>query len=53
MKVKIVVDGCDDETSVTLDVTKEERYFVDKLATLITMTSDSGCQPRMTVTDEE
>lgn len=53
MRVKIVVDGCDDETKVTLDVTKEEKIFVEKLASLITETSKHGCQPRMKVTEEE
>ena len=48
MTVEINVFGCDDATTIQLDVTDEEAAFLDKVAGLITKASTYKCQPTMT-----
>lgn len=47
----ITVSGCDDSTTVTMDVTEPEFEFLRRLAEQITAASSYGCQPRMSLDD--
>lgn len=47
--VKITVDGCDDYTEVTMQMTDAELAFLQKVAAAITNASEYGCMPRMEV----
>jgi hypothetical protein len=49
MKYRITVSGCDDETTVDLDMTGAEVAFAEKLAEAVTEASEYSCQPKMRV----
>lgn len=45
----IQVEGCDDSTSITVDLTPEQATFLCEIAEKITATSYISCMPRMKV----
>ncbi|HEY9411793.1 MAG TPA: hypothetical protein VIP77_19595 [Jiangellaceae bacterium] len=45
----IKVTGCDDSTSITVDLTPEQLAFLTEIAEKITATSTYSCEPRMSV----
>lgn len=45
----IRVSGCDDSTSITVDLTPEQLAFLTEIAEKITATSTCSCEPRMYV----
>jgi hypothetical protein len=49
MKYQISVDGCDDSTVVEIELTKEEKEFMDKFIKLVNKTSTYGCMPTMSI----
>ena len=49
MLYEIIVDGCDDSTSIELELTESEFTLVEGIAHLITKASTYGCMPRMYV----
>lgn len=48
-RCRIVVQGCDDNTTIEMDLEDEELELLSKVAAEITKTSMCACQPRMTV----
>jgi hypothetical protein len=48
---KITVSGCDDSTSIVVELTNPERATVEMVAQQITAASTYGCEPSMTITD--
>jgi len=46
---KIGLNGCDDSTWITIDLTSEELALVEKLVGLSEEASTYGCQPTMNV----
>lgn len=46
---EVKVTGCDDSTSITVDLTPEQLAFLTEIAEKITAASTSGCEPRMSV----
>lgn len=52
-KYKITVSGCDDETSIEMEMNDAESAFMNAVATRITEASTCVCQPRMTVEEVE
>lgn len=53
MKANVTVDGCDDSTSIDLDMTDEQYLFLRAVDDAITTASTYGCMPKMTVTARE
>lgn len=51
MKVEISLDGCDDSTTIPMEVTKEEFKFLQRLSELSYKCSDSQCKPDLSVID--
>ena len=47
--LRVTLDGCDDATEVVLDVTPDERAFLDRLSALINSESTFQCMPTMNV----
>lgn len=45
----IVVQGCDDATEITVDLTPAKLAFLTEIAERITAASEVGCMPRMTI----
>jgi len=50
-RVQIRLCGCDDETELLMDVTDEQRAFLEELAKRSAEASEYGCQPRLKVAD--
>jgi hypothetical protein len=50
---KIKVDGCDDGTTVWLDLTDDEYEVIKRLAAATQEESSYGCQPIVVLADEE
>jgi hypothetical protein len=48
-KIIITVQGCDDSTSITLDLDIHEYRLISRIAELITATSTYSCMPTMNV----
>ena len=48
-KYEITVSGCDDETSVTMELTAQEYDLIDRLADLILDRSEYSCMPVMEI----
>jgi hypothetical protein len=46
---RISVDGCDDSTTVEMDLTEAEAAVVERVARAITEESSYGCMPTMTL----
>ena len=49
MSYKISVVGCDDTTSIDIELTESEFILIEKIAAQITSASSYGCMPRMGV----
>ncbi len=49
----ITVQGCDDQTSVTLSLTAADAQVAYRIAEAVTEASDFGCMPTMSVHVEE
>lgn len=49
----IAVHGCDDSTYITRELTETEHTFLQAIAKQITDASTYGCEPTMTVYEEE
>lgn len=49
--ITLRVDGCDDTTTVYLEVTEEQETFLREVAKQVTATSEYICQPRMRIKD--
>lgn len=49
MKYDIIVDGCDDSTKITRELTEQEFQFLQTIAQEITKESTYDCMPTMTV----
>lgn len=47
--VDIVVQGCDDATEITVDLTPSKLAFLTEIAEKITAASQTGCMPKMTI----
>jgi hypothetical protein len=47
--VDIVVQGCDDATEITVNLTATKLAFLTEIAEKITAASETGCMPKMTV----
>jgi hypothetical protein len=45
----ITVQGCDDSTDITIELTPTELTFLTGIAEKITAASEFGCMPRMSV----
>ena len=52
-KYKITVSGCDDETTVHMELTAQEHKLIDHLADLISTRSEYGCMPVMYVEEAD
>jgi hypothetical protein len=48
-KYSIIVDGCDAETEIEIEMTDKEFVFLNSIAEKITTASEPGCMPRMSV----
>lgn len=46
---RIVLQGCDDATEVTLALTADELAVVQRLASAVATASESDCQPKIEV----
>lgn len=53
MLVEISVDGCDDSTIVTMEMSNDEYNFLQKLAELVNETSYYGCMPTIQLTTKD
>ena len=53
MLVEISVDGCDDSTIVTMEMSNDEYNFLQKLAELVNKTSSYGCMPTIKLTTKD
>lgn len=47
--VEITVRGCDDSTTITVDLAPERLTFLTEIAQKITAASETGCMPKMTI----
>lgn len=47
--VEITVAGCDDSTTITVDLTPSRLAFLTEIAQKITAASESGCMPKMAI----
>ena len=52
-KYHIRVQGCDDKTEIDMDLTDAQAAIIKLMAERVTETSESGCMPRIYVTDME
>ena len=50
MLVETSVDGCDDSTIVTMEMSNDEYGFLQRLADLVNETSRYSCMPTMELT---
>ena len=50
MLVEISVDGCDDSTIVTMEMSNDEYDFLQRLADLVNETSNYICMPTIGLT---
>lgn len=50
MLVEISVDGCDDSTIVTMEMSNDEYVFLQRLADLVNETSNYRCMPTIELT---
>lgn len=48
-KYKVCVDGCDDSTSIEIELTDEQAETVRNVAERITEASTYGCMPKMSI----
>lgn len=46
---RIIVQGCDEATEVTLPLTADELTFLERLADAVANASTSDCHPRIEV----
>ena len=53
MLVEISVDGCDDSTVVTMEMSNYEYNFLQKLAELVNKTSSYICMPTIKLTTKD
>ena len=53
MLVEISVDGCDDSTIVTMEMSNDEYNFLQKLTELVNKTSSHGCMPTIELTTKD
>lgn len=47
--VEITVEGCDDRTTITVDLAPERLAFLTEIAEKITAASEFSCMPKMTI----
>lgn len=50
MLVEISLDGCDDSTIVTMEMSNDEYCFLQRLTDLVNETSYYGCMPTIELT---
>lgn len=50
---KIYIHGCDDTTKFSMELTREEFALVQRIAALSAENSDYGCQPTLTVEEND
>ena len=53
MLVEISVNGCDDSTIVTMEMSNDEYNFLQKLAELVNKTSHYSCMPTIELTTKD
>ena len=53
MLVEISVDGCDDSTIVTMEMSNDEYDFLQRLADLVNETSHYSCMPTIGLTTKD
>lgn len=53
MLVEISVDGCDDSTIVTMEMSNDEYGFLQRLADLVNETSYYSCMPTIGLTTKD
>ena len=53
MLVEISVDGCDDLTVVTTEMSNDEYNFLQRLADLVNETSHYSCMPTSKLTTKD
>jgi hypothetical protein len=51
--IRLNVQGCDDTTTVDIEVTDEQLAFLRRLAILVAESSTYGCQPTIEVVELE
>lgn len=49
MRYQVKAKGCDDVTTVTLDLDDDEAAVVQRLAAALTAKSEFDCQPTLTI----
>lgn len=47
--VRVALHGCDDSTYIDIEVTQDERAFLDRLAALSEEASSYNCQPTLEI----
>lgn len=52
-KYEITVSGCDDQTTVHMELSAQEYELIDRLADLISTRSEYGCMPVMYVEEAD
>ena len=53
MLVEISVDGCDDSTIVTMEMSNDEYGFLQRLADLVSEASYYSCMPTIRLTTKD